>query len=275
MSKQERIVCLVQCVGQKGTAPAPARDLYVSPLFQKMRAVVEHLGGPWFVLSAKHGLLRPDERVHPYDLTLNHMRAPERRAWAQRVIGQMEASLPPADRVIVFAGQKYREGLMDWLVATCVSGRYSAGGPRDRGSSCGSSTIGFGGRRNGDTPPLVASTSPGTLGRKRTHANQGGTARRRGTSSDRHQNQVRTARTSKIRASASVPRSAVGIPVVELSFAEIHELVGGLPRSAYAHRPWWSNNRSHPHARAWLDTGREADVDWIERSVRFRNRGGR
>jgi hypothetical protein len=43
------------------------------------------------------------------------MSAPERKAWAARVKAQMEASLPDADRIVVLAGVRYREYLMDYL----------------------------------------------------------------------------------------------------------------------------------------------------------------
>lgn len=44
---------------------------------------------------------------------------------------------------------------------------------------------------------------------------------------------------------------------VELTFAEISTLVGGLPGSAYRHSAWWSNNeRGHVQAEAWLSLDR-------------------
>ncbi len=114
MNGHEQTICLVPCASRKCSSRALARDLYESALFRKMRAVVEELGTPWFILSAKHGLVQPDQPVDPYDLTLKDMRVSERRLWAERVIGQMERVLPPADRVVVFAGKTYREFLMDW-----------------------------------------------------------------------------------------------------------------------------------------------------------------
>jgi hypothetical protein len=37
--------------------------------------------------------------------------------------------------------------------------------------------------------------------------------------------------------------------VIELTFAELDRLVGGLPESARRHQAWWSNSRrSQPHA---------------------------
>jgi hypothetical protein len=39
---------------------------------------------------------------------------------------------------------------------------------------------------------------------------------------------------------------------VEMSFADVADLVGGLPPSAYEHRAWWANNLDHVHAESWL-----------------------
>lgn len=57
---------------------------------------------------------------------------------------------------------------------------------------------------------------------------------------------------------------------VTLTFAEVADLVGGLPPSAYEHPSWWSRNTSrHVQARAWVDAGYHADADLAARTVRF------
>lgn len=60
--------------------------------------------------------------------------------------------------------------------------------------------------------------------------------------------------------------------VKRLSFAEIERILGfKLPKSAYEHEAWWSNNATgHSHARAWLDAGwRTQEVDLSGRKVTF------
>ncbi len=57
-----------------------------------------------------------------------------------------------------------------------------------------------------------------------------------------------------------------------LNFAEIERVLGfKLPKSAYEHEAWWSNNATgHSHARAWIDAGwRTQDVDLAGRKVTF------
>ena len=110
-----RTIYLISCVSKKRATPARARDLYKSELFRRARAYVETTGCPWFILSAKHGLVDPDEVVAPYEQTLNTMRVAERRKWAEKVQAQMDERLPAAERIIIFAGKRYREFLMPYL----------------------------------------------------------------------------------------------------------------------------------------------------------------
>lgn len=109
------VLHLVSCVSKKAAAPAPARDLYLSDWFRKARAFVESRGGPWYVLSAKYGLVHPDEIIEPYDDTLTTMPISARKAWAERVARQLELEGFHARTIVVLAGRRYREFLMPTL----------------------------------------------------------------------------------------------------------------------------------------------------------------
>jgi hypothetical protein len=52
-----------------------------------------------------------------------------------------------------------------------------------------------------------------------------------------------------------------GTGPVEMTFAEIADLVGPLPASAATHQAWWANESEsgHVQARAWLNAGREVE----------------
>ena len=106
---------LVSCVGKKVLAPTKARDLYVSDWFKKARQYVENTRDPWYILSAEHGLVDPDTVIAPYEKTLNTMGISERRAWAMRVVDRMQVTLPDCEKIVVFAGARYREFLIDYL----------------------------------------------------------------------------------------------------------------------------------------------------------------
>ena len=92
-----------------------AKNLYRSPLLKLARARVEREEAPWYILSAKYGLVHPDTEIAPYDETLNRMGVDQRREWAARVVTQMDEMLPEADEVVIFAGQRYREFLEGYL----------------------------------------------------------------------------------------------------------------------------------------------------------------
>jgi hypothetical protein len=65
---------------------------------------------------------------------------------------------------------------------------------------------------------------------------------------------------------------SVGGSAHRMSFAEIERVLGfKLPRSAYEHEAWWSNNATgHSHARTWLKFGwRTEAVDLANRKVTF------
>ena len=102
---------LVSCVSRKLPASAPARDLYTSDWFHKARSYVESTGQPWFILSAKYGLVHPEEIIAPYDLTLNTMQVADRRRWAVAILAQLGPHLEGLESVVLLAGQRYREFL--------------------------------------------------------------------------------------------------------------------------------------------------------------------
>ncbi|WP_077005898.1 DUF7662 domain-containing protein [Saccharothrix sp. ALI-22-I] len=63
--------------------------------------------------------------------------------------------------------------------------------------------------------------------------------------------------------------AAAGREAVEFDFAEVSEVVDGLPPTAYDTRPWWANSGSS-QGRSWRDADwHVARVDFERRRVRF------
>lgn len=108
-------VALVSCVKRKRDSAAPARDLYLSQLFRGLRHYAEKHADTWYILSAEHGVLRPDQVIEPYERTLNTMPKRERLAWAARVKQQLLEVLPIGAEVILLAGLRYREEIEPFL----------------------------------------------------------------------------------------------------------------------------------------------------------------
>jgi hypothetical protein len=107
-------VVLLSCVKSKRAQCCPAVDMYTSPLFRKMLAYAKSLNPKRiFILSAKYGLLSPDDPIEPYELTLKKMKTGERRTWAENVLAALRQSCDlDADEFVFLAGMAYRENLV-------------------------------------------------------------------------------------------------------------------------------------------------------------------
>ena len=116
-------LCLVSCVAGKLSRSAPAKDLYGSDWFRKARGFVEARGWPWFILSAKYGLVAPAQVIAPYEKTLNNMPVAERRDWAEGCFDTLEPHLTGVKSVVFLAGKKYREFLAPALLARGIEVR--------------------------------------------------------------------------------------------------------------------------------------------------------
>lgn len=111
-------VVLVGCVKSKLSHAAPAKDLYISPLFRKECAYAETAGERWFILSAEHGLVAPDEVLQPYELRLSTTPARYRQEWGVKVVRQLQDVAGPlhGKTIEAHAGSAYidpiRAGVM-------------------------------------------------------------------------------------------------------------------------------------------------------------------
>ncbi len=110
---------LVACGKTKRDRAAPARELYTSTLFHKASAYAAETYDRWYILSAKHHLLEPEQLIAPYDLSLKGLRIDQRMAWALEVCDQLRKRYPPNQAVrpefYLHAGADYREFLADCL----------------------------------------------------------------------------------------------------------------------------------------------------------------
>lgn len=113
-------IVLITCVKTKRAEPSAARDLYRSPLFLKERAYAERRGVPWFILSAEHGLVAPDEWLAPYERYLPDTPRSFRKAWGGWVVERLKLVAGDlADRTIeVHASSDYVEALREPLLQT-------------------------------------------------------------------------------------------------------------------------------------------------------------
>lgn len=104
-------IALIACCGKKLHQPAPAIDLYQSPLFKKSVAWAKQNCDQIFILSAKHGVLGEMEVIDPYDQTLSAMTADERKVWSDNVSRKLYELRE--NRFFVLAGKNYCEWVTD------------------------------------------------------------------------------------------------------------------------------------------------------------------
>lgn len=117
-----RTIALVGSVKSKRPGLWPASKLYVSELFNLSRRVAAASADEWFILSAEHGLLGPNEPIEGYDRELKDAPIGARRDWAARVRDQMlKRGLLTANTTLVWlTGAEYREFLLP-LTAPAIS----------------------------------------------------------------------------------------------------------------------------------------------------------
>lgn len=108
--------CLVSCGSRKQPFPAQAQDLYVSELFSREKAFAQTFSKSWYILSAKHGLVKNSQILEPYDVSLNSKSAQERQEWAHSVSNALAQNENKPRSVAILAGANYTDFLVPSLI---------------------------------------------------------------------------------------------------------------------------------------------------------------
>ena len=110
-------IILISCVSKKLNKKARAKELYISPLFKYNLKYAKSLNpDKIFILSAKYGLIDLNDKIEPYDKTLNKMSKKEKQEWAKNVINKLKNIIDlEEDKIIFLAGKNYREYLVPLL----------------------------------------------------------------------------------------------------------------------------------------------------------------
>lgn len=106
-------VGLIACCKQKLDHAAPAQDLYTSPFFRlsKQWITYGHRCEEWGILSAKHGLVLPDQVVEPYDACLSDFSKEKKDRWASMVHAQLLEQWPEQVIWLVLMGGEYKRAV--------------------------------------------------------------------------------------------------------------------------------------------------------------------
>ncbi len=105
-------IILIGCGRHKKRSPTRAGDLYTSSRFKISKEIAANISSQFFVLSAKHGLLEPDQVVDPYDVDISSLNDQEVILWAESVVSSI-SKLAPGSKVTVLAEEQYALPLIE------------------------------------------------------------------------------------------------------------------------------------------------------------------
>ena len=94
-------IILIGSIGDRVNVPAPAKEVFREVEFQLSRLDAELSGSEWFVLSAEHGLVAPNEWISPDSRTLADMDPDYRTVWASWVVARLASIVGSLDGMIV------------------------------------------------------------------------------------------------------------------------------------------------------------------------------
>jgi len=115
------LIGLISCVSTKKGYATEAKDLYASPLFLNSRKYAEIRLDKYYILSAKYGLLKPNDIIEPYEETLKNRSKSERIIWSQKVFQKLSKEISSEDKIVFLAGEKYREFFEKLLLQEGIS----------------------------------------------------------------------------------------------------------------------------------------------------------
>lgn len=107
-------IVIAQCTDEKQSGRHQAQDLYTpSDLFTAQRRYAEAYADEWYILSAKHGLIRPWERIYSYDMEISEQHS---EPWQERLDERVGEWLTGDDVTVeVIASGDYLERL-EWYL---------------------------------------------------------------------------------------------------------------------------------------------------------------
>jgi len=100
-------IYLISCSAKKQKFKTKAKFLYDSPLFKKMYQYALTQSKTIYIISAKHGLVDPEDYLEPYNLKLSHAGAEYAKIWGKKVVLQLITRNRYKGTVVVLAGNYY------------------------------------------------------------------------------------------------------------------------------------------------------------------------
>ena len=109
-----KTIVLISCSSEKESTATTAEQLYTSSLFKKSLACAKKLNpDAIYILSDKYYLLKLEDKVEYYDISIKDMSSQEKKAWGEEVIAKLKqvADLKN-DKFIILAGENYLKQIL-------------------------------------------------------------------------------------------------------------------------------------------------------------------
>lgn len=112
MTNSNQTVYLISCSKTKADGTRIAKEMYISALFKKSIEFAESQGGEVAILSAKYGVILPDDIIDTYNITLNDMDKEQKIAWAMLVYNSLVNRFGINKDYCFLAGKSYYQELV-------------------------------------------------------------------------------------------------------------------------------------------------------------------
>ncbi len=104
-----KTLVILACSQKKGLKPVAACNLYLGSLFKLGRRFAEVHHFDYVIISAKYGLLSPEQVVSPYDQRIANMS--DVRRIREMVVPPLQEIIGNYEKIIVIGGNLYRRVL--------------------------------------------------------------------------------------------------------------------------------------------------------------------
>ena len=109
---RHRFIGLLPCGRLKRDTPIAARRLYIGQLFRKQMEWIERNCSIWYIISAKYGVVLPEQVIRPYNLQLTMIDHQARINWGCGVRGVLCQWHPHACFLSVM-GKTYHQAIFN------------------------------------------------------------------------------------------------------------------------------------------------------------------
>ncbi len=107
------IIVITSCSNSKKSYPCKARELYTGQLFRMVNSLCNKFDFHLKILSAKYGLIGPDQVLKPYNFRIKYKKDIEKLQI--RTKDSIEEIIKKYKKIIVIAGKNYREVLLPYF----------------------------------------------------------------------------------------------------------------------------------------------------------------